>query len=363
MHKGRALALNEMGHSKVEDVNVVSARLLPTPSEVKKQHPISSAAEESVLASRTTIEQILDKKDSRLMVIAGPCSIHDLEAGLDYAKKFAALADELKDSLFLVMRVYFSKPRTTVGWKGFINDPDLDDSFKVGEGLSRAREFLLKLAELGIPVGTETLDSITPQYLDDLISWNAIGARTAESQSHREIASGLSTPVGIKNGTDGNVQVAINALNTMQHSHHFLGINQGGQCVVLETRGNKYGHLILRGGAKPNYDAASVAESDGELKSAGLASNIVIDCSHGNSLKDFSKQAVVLDDCLSQIEGGNISIVGVMLESNINEGNQSLSDLNSLAYGVSVTDSCISWEKTEEILRLAASRIKNSPRS
>jgi 3-deoxy-7-phosphoheptulonate synthase len=257
------------------------------------------------------------------------------------------------------MRVYFSKPRTTVGWKGFINDPDLDDSFQVGKGLKKAREFLLNVAELGVPVGTETLDAITPQYLDDLVSWNAIGARTAESQAHREIASGLSTPVGIKNGTDGNITVAINALQTMREPHHFLGINQQGQCIVLETSGNAYGHIILRGGSEPNYDPQSIAACEKKLKAAELASSIVVDCSHGNSLKDYRNQPKVLESCIQQIVDGNESIVGVMLESNIEEGNQKMSgDISKLKYGVSVTDSCINWECTERILRDAAQRLR-----
>jgi len=348
-----------MSVSRVENTNIVTAKRLPSPSEVKVLHPITETAEESVVSSRQEICNILDRKDDRLMVVAGPCSIHDLEAGYEYAERLAALSKELSDVMFFVMRVYFSKPRTTIGWKGFINDPYLDDSFKVGEGLEKARQFLLKVCELGLPVGTETLDPVIPQYLDDLIAWNAIGARTAESQFHREIASGLSTPVGIKNGTDGNIQVAINALNTMRHSHHFLGIDQEGRCVVLETKGNSYGHMILRGGAKPNYDAKSVAESESELKKAELPVNIVIDCSHGNSLKDFRNQPKVFDDCLSQIEFGSESIVGVMLESNLNEGNQKMSsDLSSLKRGVSITDSCLNWEDSERILREGAERLR-----
>lgn len=347
-----------MSLKNVVDVNVVSSALLPTPSEVKSYAPLSEQAAEFIYTSRKTVCDILNHEDKRLMVVLGPCSIHDISAAKEYAEKLGNLQKQVADKLFLVMRVYFSKPRTTVGWKGLINDPELDDSFKVDQGLKVSRKFLLDLAEDGMPVGTEILDAITPQYLDDLITWSAIGARTAESQSHREIASGLSTPVGIKNGTDGNIQVAINALKTMQHSHHFLGINQEGQCVVLKTKGNQYGHIILRGGIAPNYDVKSVAECREELKKAKLPENIVIDCSHGNSHKDYKRQPEVFLKCVEQRVEGDSSIVGLMLESNLFEGRQDLNgDKSSLKYGVSITDSCIDWPTTEKLLLEAASKL------
>ncbi len=351
------------------NVNIVSETLLPTPREVVSAFPLSEKAGETVRNARQTIQNILNRKDSRLLVIVGPCSIHDLGAAREYAKKLRELVDEVGDTLFLVMRVYFEKPRTTIGWKGFINDPHLDDSFRIDEGLYQAREFLLELAELGIPGGTETLDPITPQYLCDLISWSAIGARTTESQTHREIASGLSTPVGFKNGTDGSIEVAINALRSVQHTHHFLGITQDGRCAVFHTKGNKSAHLVLRGGGRPNYDSVSISLCERELEKAGLPVNIVVDCSHGNSLKDPSLQPLVLQNCLNQIVEGNRSIVGFMLESNLFFGNQEIpEDLSKLRYGVSVTDGCIDWNSTQKILRDAKdlvhsplqSRIKSS---
>ncbi len=348
-----------MSLNKVADVNVVSSELLPTPREVKNHAPLSEQAESFIFESRNTLNKILNREDKRLAIVVGPCSIHDIEAAQEYADKLKELQKKVEKNLFLVMRVYFSKPRTTIGWKGLINDPHLDDSFKVNQGLMIARKFLLDLAEKGIPVGTEVLDAITPQYLDDLITWSAIGARTAESQSHREMASGLSTPVGIKNGTDGNVNVAINALKTMLHPHRFLGINQEGQCVVIHTNGNKHGQLILRGGGgTPNFDAESVRLANEALKKANLAQNIIIDCSHGNSNKDYRNQPAVLDSIIKQRLAGDDSIVGVMLESNINEGRQDLKgDKSNLEYGVSITDSCINWEKTEELLLDAEKRL------
>ena len=349
-----------MSLKNVVDVNVISSELLPTPREVKATAPLSESAASFVYTARKAVCNILDREDKRLIVVLGPCSIHDVKAASEYAEKLATLQKEVDDTLLLVMRVYFSKPRTTVGWKGLINDPELDDSFKVNQGLEISRKFLLDLAEKKVPVGTEILDAITPQYLDDLITWSAIGARTAESQSHREIASGLSTPVGIKNGTDGNVHVAINALKTMEHSHHFLGINQEGQCVVLQTRGNAYGHVILRGGTEPNYDAKSLAACKVELKKAKLKENVIVDCSHGNSHKDYRRQPEVFNNCIEQRIAGNDSIVGMMLESNLFEGRQDLTgDKSKLKYGVSITDSCIDWPTTEKLLLEAAGKLRS----
>lgn len=342
----------------IADVNVLSAELLSTPEAIKKDLPLTDAAYETVLAGRRQIEAVLDRQDPRLILVVGPCSIHDLNGAKEYAERLRALAEEVSDVFLLVMRVYFAKPRTTVGWKGFINDPRLDDSFMIDEGLRKARELLINLAEMGIISGTEALDSITPQFIDDTVSWTAIGARTTESQTHREMASGLSTPVGFKNGTDGNVQVAINALKTMQRAHHFLGINQKGQCAVLCTRGNDYGHIVLRGGTRPNYDSVSIALCEKELRDAKLPVNIMVDCSHGNSLKDHTLQPLVMDNCINQIAEGNRSIIGLMLESNIHEGRQDVpTDKSQLKYGVSITDECMSWETTERIIRQAREKL------
>ena len=350
--------MTESNQQQVADVNILAEELLPTPEEVKGKLPISDAARQTVLTGRQEVIDVLTRKDPRLIVVAGPCSIHELDAARDYAARFKKLAEELSDVFVMVMRVYFAKPRTTVGWKGFINDPDLDDSFQIDKGLGRAREFLIELGEYGLPIGTEALDPITPQFIDDVITWNAIGARTAESQTHREMASGLSTPVGFKNGTDGNIKVAINALKTMRTPHHFLGVSQEGRLVVLRTRGNEYGHIVLRGGTRPNYDSVSVALCEKELASAKLPQNIMVDCSHGNSLKDHTLQPLVLDNCVNQICEGNRSIVGVMIESNINEGSQKMTgSLDELQYGVSITDACIGWETTERILRQAHERL------
>ncbi|MCL4141733.1 UNVERIFIED_CONTAM: hypothetical protein GTU68_066623 [Idotea baltica] len=313
---------------------------------------------ETIRRGRIEIEDILSGKDSRLIAVVGPCSIHDVTAAKEYAERLKRLATTVADDILLVMRVYFSKPRTTVGWKGLINDPYLNDSFKIEEGFRIARKLLVDLAELGIPVGTEALDPITPQYLDDLICWYAIGARTAESQTHREMASGLSGPVGIKNGTDGSVDVAINALHTMGSEHAFLGINQEGQCSVIQTRGNKFGHVILRGGKRPNYDSVSVQLAIKELEKDNLSPNIMIDCSHGNSLKNHELQPMVFDACLTQRLAGNTSIIGLMLESNINAGKQKISNPSNLEYGVSVTDACIDWKDTEKLITESADKLR-----
>jgi 3-deoxy-7-phosphoheptulonate synthase len=294
------------------------------------------------------------------MVVVGPCSIHDIDTAKEYAQRLKTLADEVSDTLHLVMRVYFEKPRTSVGWKGFINDPDLDDSFHIAKGLTKARELLLWIAELGLGIGTEALDPITPQYLGDLISWVAIGARTSESQTHRDMASGLSAPVGFKNGTDGNIEVAVNALKAVNHPQHFLGVTSDGQCAVFRTRGNRYAHMILRGGTRPNYDSVSVAMCERALTDAGVAANIIIDCSHGNSLKQHEMQPLVLQNCVNQIRDGNESIIGFMLESNLEAGRQSMpEDRSQLVRGVSITDACIDWGTTEAILRDTRRRLKD----
>jgi 3-deoxy-7-phosphoheptulonate synthase len=342
-------------HDQTSNTRIDKSQVLITPVEIKSQVPLTDLAEITVLKSRQELEAILDGKDQRKFLVVGPCSIHDVQAAEDYAKRLKTLAERVKDKLLLVMRVYFEKPRTTVGWKGLINDPDLDDSFHIEKGLIMARELLIKIAELGLPTATEALDPIVPQYISDLISWTAIGARTTESQTHREMASGLSMPVGFKNSTDGSIQVALNALHSAREPHHFLGINEEGQVSIFRTRGNAYGHIILRGGdRKPNYDADSVKLAEDKLKEAQLPCKIVIDCSHGNSKKNHKLQGSVFENVIQQILDGNTSIVGMMLESNLYEGSQPIpSDLEQLKYGVSVTDKCINWEETEKIVLTA----------
>ncbi len=344
----------------INNLNVLSQDLLPTPTKIKEELPLSKKAEQVILKGRETVRNILDHKDHRLFVVVGPCSIHNTEAALEYAKKLKDLADKVSDTLYIVMRVYFEKPRTTVGWKGLINDPEMDDSFHIEKGLYTARKLLLDIAEIGLPTSTEALDPISPQYISDLISWTAIGARTTESQTHREMASGLSTPIGFKNGTDGSLDVAINALHSASRSHHFLGINQEGQCAVFHTRGNKYGHVVLRGGGgKTNYDSVSIKLCEDELKKANLPLNIAVDCSHGNSEKKPERQSLVIENCVNQIIEGNQSIVALMLESNLNWGSQSIpKNLKDLKYGVSVTDACIDWETTEKILVDARNKLQ-----
>ncbi|HNE40690.1 3-deoxy-7-phosphoheptulonate synthase, partial [Accumulibacter sp.] len=344
----------------LDNINVTAFDPMPSPEEILEHLPLTPSAAGAVRRGRTVLSQILDRQDHRLFVIVGPCSIHDPIAGLDYAHRLLELAHEVEDTLYLVMRVYFEKPRTTTGWKGYINDPDMDDSFRVDEGMRKARSFLLQLAELGLPAGTEALDPISPQYLGDLISWTAIGARTSESQTHREISSGLSTPVGFKNGTNGDIGIAVNAILSAARPHSFLGINGQGRTAIVRTRGNRYGHLVLRGGGdRPNYDTVSVQMAEIALRKAGLSSNIVIDCSHANSYKKYELQPLVLADVVNQVRLGNRSIVGMMIESNIVAGNQPIpEDLSQLIYGCSVTDSCVDWATTERMIRDAAGLLR-----
>jgi 3-deoxy-7-phosphoheptulonate synthase len=345
----------------IDDINVISQDLLITPTDLKRELPISAAAAETVQQGRMAVRNILDRKDPRLIVVVGPCSIHDPEAAMDYAHKLKELAAKVNDSLLVVMRVYFEKPRTTVGWKGLINDPHLNDSFKIDEGLHIGRRLLHEISELGLPTATEALDPISPQYMQDLISWSAIGARTTESQTHREMASGLSCAVGFKNGTDGSLTVAINALQSTANPHRFLGINEAGQVAIITTRGNKYGHVVLRGGNnKPNYDSVSVATCEKTLKDAGIVPNIMIDCSHANSNKNHELQPLVIDNAVNQIVEGNQSIVGLMIESNLGAGNQKIPEnLDDLKYGVSVTDKCIDWDTTQDSLLSMHERLKD----
>ena len=344
-----------MTHAQLENLNIEAFELMPSPEEVHARLPLSDQAAATVAAGRLALQRILDREDPRLFVIVGPCSIHDPVAGLDYARRLKGLADEVADSLLLVMRVYFEKPRTSTGWKGYINDPRMDDSFHIEEGMLKAREFLLALNELGLPAATEALDPIAPQYLGDLISWTAIGARTSESQTHREMSSGLSTPVGFKNATDGDIGVAINAILSASSPHSFLGINAQGRSAIIRTHGNRYGHVVLRGGGdRPNYDSVSVSLAEQALTKAGLRQSLVVDCSHANSYKKSEMQPLVLADCVNQIRQGNRSIVGLMLESFIEAGNQSIpADLAQMKYGCSVTDACIDWPTTQKAIRAA----------
>jgi len=335
-----------------EDVNIASFFTLVTPDEMRKKLPITPGAAETVFTSRQIVANIIAKRDPRKFIIMGPCSIHDPISALEYAQLVKELSNEVKDKFLLIMRAYFEKPRTTVGWKGLINDPALDNSFNINEGLSIARKLLIDITSSGVPVGTESLEPISPQYIAELISWTAIGARTTESQTHRELASGLSSPVGFKNNTDGNIEVAINAIKSAGRPHHFLGIDHLGRTSIVATKGNPHCHLILRGGKeRPNYDTVSVSQALDDLKKAQITDSLVIDCSHDNSFKDFNKQPDVFFECMHQILRGNSGIVGLMLESHLYEGSQSLS--NNLRYGVSITDGCISFDKTAEIIRQA----------
>ena len=338
------------------DLHVVETRPLVAPALLHAELPIDPAASDTVASARRRIQAILRGDDDRMLVVVGPCSVHDVEAARDYAKRLIPIRERLKDQLEVVMRVYFEKPRTTVGWKGLINDPHLDGSYDINTGLRRARGLLLELAGMGLPAATELLDPVVPQYIADLISWTAIGARTTESQTHREMASGLSMPIGYKNSTDGSVTIAINAMQAASKPHHFLGINAEGQASIVSTTGNPDGHLVLRGGNRgSNYHLEAVEGAAAELDQAGLKARLMVDCSHANSNKDFRRQGDVLTAMADQMKGGSRHVMGVMIESHLVEGNQKLtSDLSQLTYGQSVTDACISIETTEELLvRLA----------
>ncbi len=350
-----------MTDKRIENININEEQAILTPNELKDLYPLNENIIKTIEEGQATIKNILSGEDKRILVVVGPCSIHDIKAAKEYAQKLKLLSEQVKDSLYLVMRVYFEKPRTTVGWQGLINDPLLDNSFELEEGLKQARELLSYIAEIGMPVAGEALDIVTPQYIQDLISWTAIGARTTESQSHRKMASGLSSVVGFKNGTDGNLEIAINALESVASPHNFISIDPDGHVAVVRTKGNANTHIILRGGKKPNYDAVSVAEYEARLQKAGLPARIMIDCSHSNSCKKAENQAKVLKDIESQILNGNTSIMGVMIESNLNFGKQKIpTDLSTLKYGVSVTDECIGWDETEEVLLSFAKSIKGS---
>ena len=348
-----------MQPSPARDVNIASTEALISPVGLVEELPLTPDVEAVVLEGRRQIQAVLRGDDSRFLVITGPCSVHDEEAGLEYAHRLKALQDEYSDRMLIVMRVYFEKPRTTVGWKGMIYDPYLNDTFDIGEGLRRARRLLLKIGEMGIYTATEFLDPIVPQYLAGLVSWAAIGARTTESQTHRQMASGLSMPVGFKNGTDGDAQIAVDAMLSAQSEHAFLGIDHFGQTCIVHTNGNPYGHLVLRGGKSgPNFGSESIAAAQELLSKADVPSRLLVDCSHGNSNKDHTRQNIALNSIIEQRIAGNDDIIGCMLESNLNAGSQSLSGtLAELEYGVSVTDACIGWEETEELLREAYDKL------
>ena len=341
-----------------DDLRIRNLRELVVPESLIAQLPAEGILAEHVTASRSVIQSILEQADDRLVVVVGPCSIHDPEAAIDYAARLKTLADEIAEDIFVVMRVYFEKPRTTVGWKGLINDPHLNDSFDVNEGLRRARQLLLDINAVGLPTATEYLDLISPQYIADLISWGAIGARTTESQSHRELASGLSCPVGFKNGTGGNIQIAVDAIGAARNSHHFLSVTKGGRSAIFETTGNPYCHLILRGGPQPNYDMFSVDDACAMLAKAKLPESIMIDASHANSRKQPARQIAVAEDIASQVERGDRRIVGLMLESFIEAGRQDVVDRDKLVYGQSITDPCMDWEQTVVALQILSGAVR-----
>jgi 3-deoxy-7-phosphoheptulonate synthase len=340
---------------RTDDVRIREIKELAPPSHLMREFPLTPAASKLVYETRRSIHNILHGQDNRMFIVVGPCSIHDPKSAIDYAKRLAALRDDLADALVIVMRVYFEKPRTTVGWKGLINDPDLDGSFQINKGLRIAREVLLNINMLGVPAGTEYLDTISPQYIADLISWGAIGARTTESQVHRELASGLSCPVGFKNGTDGNIKIATDAIKAALQPHHFLSVTKGGISAIVSTTGNDDCHVVLRGGKVPNFDAVNVKAAAHQLQKDGLLTRMMIDCSHGNSNKKHENQVLVAGDIAQQLEAGEQNIAGVMIESNLVAGRQDIVPGKSLVFGQSVTDACIDWSDTERVLaRLAA---------
>lgn len=342
----------------VDDLNIVDQKILITPNQLQKELPISALAQRTVEQGRTCIKNILERKDERLVVVVGPCSIHDPKAAIEYATRLKVLADQVKDSLLIVMRVYFEKPRTSVGWKGLINDPYLNDTYQVEEGLRIARKLLIDIAEMGLPIATEALDPISSKYIQDFISWSAIGARTTESQTHREMASGLSSVVGFKNSMDGSITAAVNSLKSVSTPHRFLDINKEGHVSMTHAKGNNYGHIVLRGGdTGPNYDSISVEKCEELINEYNFSANIMIDCSHANSDRDYQKQPLVINNIVSQIIQGNDSIIGMMIESNLEAGNQKISD--SMAYGVSITDACIDWQTTGSIIQDVATRLKS----
>jgi 3-deoxy-7-phosphoheptulonate synthase len=343
---------------RTDDLRIKEIKELSPPASVLKEVPVTDRAAEVTAGARLAIHRILHGADDRLVVIIGPCSIHDPSAALEYARKLKIEKDRLEADLFIIMRVYFEKPRTTVGWKGLINDPYLDGSFRINEGLRIGRKLLVELNDLGVPAGVEYLDMISPQYLADLVSWGAIGARTTESQVHRELASGLSCPVGFKNGTDGNMKIAVDAIRTSQQPHHFLSVTKAGHSAIVSTLGNEDGHVILRGGTQPNYDAASVDSACKQLAAAGLAQRVMIDLSHSNSQKNYMRQIDVCREVCAQIAAGDGRIIGVMIESHLQAGRQDLLPGKELVYGQSITDACIGWEQSVPLLEELAEAVR-----
>ncbi len=351
-----------MTETAVQDVNVLKTEQLPPPSDLADALPITDRAQATVLRGRREIQAILRGDDSRFLVITGPCSIHDEDAALEYARRLTEVGRRYEDKILVVMRVYFEKPRTTVGWKGLLYDPHLNDTFDIAAGLEKGRKLLLDVAEMGMPAATEFLDPIVPQYLADLVSWVAIGARTTESQTHRQMASGLSMPVGFKNGTDGSTKIAVDAMVSARARHGFLGIDRSGHTSIIHTAGNAYGHLVLRGAnGGPNFDSASVASAQQQLQEGGVPSQLLVDCSHGNCNKDYTKMRIAFESVVDQRVRGNAGVIGAMLESNLNPGNQKIDvGLSKLDYGVSITDPCIGWDETQELLGWAYARLGGS---
>ena len=343
---------------KTDDLRISGLQEVLPPEELHREYPITEQASDTVYHTRQAIHDILSGNDSRLLVVVGPCSIHDPKAAREYAQRLKNIIEELEDDLCIVMRVYFEKPRTTVGWKGLINDPHLDDSFNINHGLRVARSLLLDLAEMGVPSGTEFLDLISPQYIADLVSWGAIGARTTESQGHRELASGLSCPVGFKNGTDGDLRVAVDAILAADRPHVFMSLTKQGHSAIFSTTGNDDCHIILRGGKKPNYDAESVNQAVKQLEKTGQRNKLMIDCSHANSGKDPVRQMEVCRDVAGQIANGDERIFGVMMESHLVRGRQDVADINDMVYGQSITDACMSWDETDILLRELAEAVR-----
>ena len=354
----RAAAAARPAAPRIDDTRIREIMELAPPAHLLREFPASDSAATTTYETRQAIHRVLHGADDRLLVVVGPCSIHDYDAAIDYATRLSAVKHDLAAELIVVMRVYFEKPRSTVGWKGLINDPHLDDSYKINEGLRLARRILVEINELALPAGTEYLDMITPQYIADLIAWGAIGARTTESQVHRELASGLSCPVGFKNGTDGDVRIAVDAIKAASAPHHFLSVTKGGHSAIVHTAGNEDCHIILRGGKAPNFDAASVDATCKELAGAGLAAKLMIDCSHANSRKQYERQVDAARDISAQIAGGDERIFGVMLESHLNAGRQDLVPGKELLYGVSITDACIGWDTTVDVLKMLAESVR-----
>ncbi|MCL2656092.1 MAG: 3-deoxy-7-phosphoheptulonate synthase AroG [Betaproteobacteria bacterium] len=350
--------MNALTRLHIDDVRIREIKELLPPAHILREFPATPQAAQTTYDARSGMHRILHGQDDRLLVVIGPCSIHDTEAALDYARRLKVEADRWRDDLLVVMRVYFEKPRTTVGWKGLINDPKLDGSFRINDGLRIARELLWQINEMGLPCATEFLDMITPQYIGDLISWGAIGARTTESQVHRELASGLSCPVGFKNGTDGNVKIAIDAIKAAASPHHFLSVTKAGHSAIVSTGGNEDCHVILRGGKQPNYDAASVAAACKELSAAHIATRLMIDCSHANTSKKFERQLEVAKDVAGQLMAGEERVMGVMVESHLKEGRQDLVPGQPLEYGQSITDPCIGWEDSVALMDMLAEAVR-----